>query len=74
MIARVEAQTGTQYVPPHCWVYIYAGLRDFDRAFEWQDRAFEDGASPFNYLAPVLECLHGDPRFTDDLRQWGLQV
>jgi tetratricopeptide (TPR) repeat protein len=74
MIARVEAQTAAQYVPPHCWVYIYAGLKDFDRAFEWQDRAFEDGASPFNYLAPVLECLHGDPRFADDLRQWGLQV
>ena len=61
LLRRVEALTGTQYVPPHCYVYIYAGLGDFDRAFEWQDRAFEDGASPFNYLSPVLECLHADP-------------
>jgi TolB-like protein/tetratricopeptide (TPR) repeat protein len=74
LLAQVEAQKGSQYVPPHCWVYIYAGLRDFERAFEWQDRAFEDGASPFNYLSPVLECLHADPRFEQDLRDWGLPV
>ena len=74
LLRRVEALAGTQYVPPHCYVYIYAGLRDFDRAFDWQDRAFEDGASPFNYLSPVLECLHADPRFERDLRDWGLQI
>ena len=74
LLRRVEALAGTQYVPPHCYVYMYAGLRDFDRAFEWQDRAFEDGASPFNYLSPVLECLHADPRFERDLRDWGLQL
>jgi tetratricopeptide (TPR) repeat protein/TolB-like protein len=73
LLSRVDGLSGTQYVPPHCYVYIYAGLRDFDRAFEWQDKAFEDGASPFNYLSPVLECLHADPRFQRDLRDWGLQ-
>ncbi len=74
LLKRVEAFNGVQYVPPHCYVYIYAGLRDFDRAFEWQDRAFADGASPFNYLSPVLEGLHADSRFQQDLRDWGLQL
>jgi eukaryotic-like serine/threonine-protein kinase len=74
ILRRLDTMRETVYVPPHCYVYIYAGLRDFDQAFAWQDKAFEDGASPFNYFAPVLECLHVDPRFKDDVRAWGVQV
>ena len=74
ILARLDAMRGTVYVPPHCYVYIYAGLRDFDKAFIWQDKAFDDGASPFNYFAPVLESLHADPRFKEDVRAWGIQI
>lgn len=74
ILARLDAMRDTVYVPPHCYVYIYAGLRDFDKAFAWQDKAFDDGASPFNYFAPVLESLHADPRFKDDVRAWGVQI
>ena len=77
-VLDVTRQLGEQgrkvYVPPHCHVYIHAGLGDFDTAFEWQDQAFLDGASPFNYFSPVIECLHQDPRFKADLRAWGLEV
>jgi eukaryotic-like serine/threonine-protein kinase len=72
ILARLDALKEKMYVPPHCYVYIYAGLNDFDRAFAWQDKAFEDGASPFNYFSPVLEDLFSDPRFTEDLRAWGV--
>lgn len=71
---RLDAIAESIYVPPHCYVYIYAGLGDFDRAFAWQDKAFEDGASPFNYFAPVLESMHADPRFKEDVRAWGVQI
>jgi serine/threonine-protein kinase len=74
ILALLDAKRETVYVPPHCYVYIYAGLGDLDQAFAWQDRAYEDGASPFNYFAPVLECLHADPRFKDDVRAWGVQI
>jgi hypothetical protein len=74
ILSQLDSLRGTVYVPPHCYVYIYTGLRDFDRAFAWQDKAFEDGASPFNYFAPVLESLHVDPRFKDDVRAWGVQI
>ncbi len=74
ILDRLNQMAGRVFVPAHCYVYIYAGLGDFDRAFAWQDKAFEEGASPFNYLAPIVECLHGDPRFTDDLRAWGLDI
>jgi tetratricopeptide (TPR) repeat protein/TolB-like protein len=58
------------YIPPHCYVYIHTGLRNLTRAFEYQDKAFADGASPFNYFAPILDRLHGDPRFLEDIRRW----
>jgi len=63
---------GTRYVPPHCQVYIYAGADDLDRAFEWQARACEDGASPFYYFSPLIENLHADPRHSAELRRMGL--
>jgi tetratricopeptide (TPR) repeat protein len=74
VIRQLGEQSRKVYVPPHCHVYIHAGLGDFDTAFEWQDQAFLDGASPFNYFSPIIECLHQDPRFKADLRAWGLDV
>jgi len=62
------AQTG-RYVPPHCYVYIYAGLRDFDRAFEWQAKACEDGAPPFYFLSPAIDMLHDDWRHKAHLQR-----
>lgn len=57
--ARRAANT---YVPPHCYVYIYASLGDKDKAFAWQDKACEDGAPPFYFMSPAIESLHDDPR------------
>jgi TolB-like protein len=57
-----ELRAKGRYIPPHCYVYIYAGLRDFDRALEWQEKACDDGAPPFYFIAPATECLHHDPR------------
>ena len=37
-------------MPPQCYVYIYAGLGERERALAYQEKAYEDGASPFNYL------------------------
>jgi tetratricopeptide (TPR) repeat protein len=74
IVHRLDKLSRHVYVPPHCHVYIHAGLGDFDAAFEWQDQAFLDGASPFNYLSPIIECLHHDRRFKADLRSWGLDV
>jgi tetratricopeptide (TPR) repeat protein len=65
---------GTRYVPPHCQVFIYAGANDLDRAFEWQAKAYDDGAPPFYYFSPLIENLHGDPRHRADLRRMGLKI
>ena len=46
---------------------IYAGLRDFAKAFEWLDRAIDDRSLVFSIMEPAFEELHRDPRF-DRLR------
>ena len=45
------------YVAPQCYVYIYAGLGEKEHAMEYQEKAYEDGASPFNYLTPFIRRL-----------------
>jgi serine/threonine-protein kinase len=62
-----------QYVPPHAVAYVYAGQNDVDRAVEWEARAFDKGASPFNYFSPIIENIHDDPRHTAELRRMGLK-
>jgi serine/threonine-protein kinase len=69
-----EQGKADEYVAPHAFVHIYAGLGDLDAAFEWQAKAFDDGASPFNYLSPQLSILHNDPRFLRDLRRWSIDA
>ena len=74
ILEELAGLAGTRYVPPHCQTYIYAGANDLDRAFEWQARAHDDGASPFYYFSPLIENLHADPRHRADLRRMGLRI
>ena len=62
-------RAGGRYVPPHCYAYIYAGLGDYDRAFDWQEKACEDGAPPLYFVSPAIDCLRSDPRHTDHMRR-----
>ena len=74
ILDELAGLAATRYVPPHCQVYIYAGMNDLDRAFEWQARALDDGAPPFYYLSPLIENLHADPRHRADLQRMGLRA
>jgi hypothetical protein len=55
-------------------VYIYAGANDLDRAFEWLAKAYDDGASPFNYFSPVVDNVQRDPRHAAELQRMGLKL
>jgi serine/threonine protein kinase/tetratricopeptide (TPR) repeat protein len=72
IIEELERVASTKYVPPHSFVYIYAGANDLDRAFEWQAKAYEDGASPFYYFAPLIDNMQADPRHSAELKRMGL--
>jgi tetratricopeptide (TPR) repeat protein len=58
LIAELDGQRADTYVPPQCYVYIYAGLGERERALEFQEKAYEDGASPLNYLSPCIRALY----------------
>ena len=71
ILTELDAIAATRYVPPHCWTFIHAGLNDLDRAFEWQAKAQEDGASPFYYVSPLIDNLQADPRHLEQMRRMG---
>ena len=73
VLAELTERSATQYVPPHAFAYVHAGLEDLEAAFAWQARACDDGASPFNYFSPVIENMHGDPRHVADMFRMGWQ-
>jgi len=63
VLAELDSKSAAGvYVPPHCYVYIHASLGDLDRAFEWQEKACDDGAPPFYFLSPAIGSMHDDPR------------
>jgi serine/threonine-protein kinase len=74
VLARLEARKRDRYVPPHCYAYIHAGTNDLDRAMEWELKALEDGASPFNYLSPIVDNMNAHPRRPDEYARLGLRT
>ena len=63
------------YIPPQCFVFIYAGLGDPARALAYQERAYQDGSSPFNYLSPSIRELYAlDPYHKKRLEQMRLAL
>jgi tetratricopeptide (TPR) repeat protein len=43
---------------------VYAGLRDYDRAFAWLEKGVKEGQSTQYILDPMFEDLQQDPRFS----------
>jgi serine/threonine-protein kinase len=43
---------------------VYAGLRDYDRAFEWLEKGIGEAQATQYILDPMFEDLQRDPRFT----------
>jgi len=71
ILRELDELAATRYIPPHCRTFIYAGLNEFDQAFEWQAKAREDGASPFYYTSPLIDNLASDPRHLEQMRAMG---
>jgi serine/threonine protein kinase/tetratricopeptide (TPR) repeat protein len=73
LLSELDRKQGEMYVPPQCYVYLYAGLGDRARALEYQEQAYRDGATPFNYLAPNIRDLYAlDPLHKKRLDQMRL--
>jgi tetratricopeptide (TPR) repeat protein len=62
------------YVSPYSIAEIYVGLGDYDQAFGWLERAYQERPSAMAYLKvePRLDPLRSDHRYAELLRRIGL--
>jgi tetratricopeptide (TPR) repeat protein len=75
-LSRLEVMSRATYVPPASLAWVYLGLRDLDRAFEWLDRAVE---ARDQLMMPIksyafFDPIRADPRFHSLLRKMRLQA
>jgi tetratricopeptide (TPR) repeat protein len=75
IVRELDELQSRRYVAPHCYVYVYHGLGERERALLHQEDAYRDGGQPLNYLSPFIRNLFSlDPTHRDRLRQMRLTV
>jgi TolB-like protein/tetratricopeptide (TPR) repeat protein len=74
IVEQLDHLARHRYVPPHCFAFIHAGSNEIDRALDWQAKAYDDGASPFNYFSPLIENLQSDPRHSAEVQRMQLRA
>lgn len=74
LIAELERESKSNYVPPQEFAFIYIGLNDKDRAFEYLNRAADERSNSLSALRvePLFDSIRDDVRFAEILRKMGL--
>lgn len=74
VIERLREMRRQGHVPASSVAMVYVGLDDKDHAFEWLERAYEEGDGSMASLGVnnTLDSLRADPRFQDLLSRVGL--
>jgi TolB-like protein/Flp pilus assembly protein TadD len=74
MLKHLNKLSKEKYVDSYPFAYIYMGLGDKDKTFEYLEKCFEIGDMYLFYLPidPVFKELHDDPRFEALLKKMGL--
>jgi TolB-like protein/Flp pilus assembly protein TadD len=71
VLSSLKELSRQRYVSPYQMAYIYAALGDFNQAFAWLERAYQEGSPGLVFLKvdPRVDRLRPDPRFQDLLRR-----
>jgi len=74
-IEELVEQSKQRYVAPCYIVFIYIGLRQHDKAFEWLQKAIDvrDDWLPGLKVTPMFDGLRTDPRFKALLKKMDLE-
>lgn len=74
VLRELESRARDGYVSPVAFATIHLGLEDWDRAFAWMERAFDErrGWLPYLNVNPIFDPLRADARFVDLVRRVGL--
>ncbi|MEK7756527.1 MAG: hypothetical protein AAB385_04890, partial [Planctomycetota bacterium] len=76
ILDELVARSTEAYVPPTLLAYVYAGLGETDRMFDWLERAYQEHDLSLVYTLPdpLLAPMRSDPRFADLVRRVGLPI
>ena len=74
-LASLQARHQKGYVPAAAFIPAYLGLGDYDQAFVWFERAYQEQSNILQFLKvhPLFDPVRGDPRFQDLLHRVGLE-
>ena len=74
LLAELNGQSKTGYVPSGTFVNAYLGLGENEQAFAWLERAYKEQSNILQFLKihPYFDPLRTDPRFADLVRRVGL--
>jgi tetratricopeptide (TPR) repeat protein len=71
LLNQMLAEEGVGLAPAYGIAEVYIGLGDYDRAFVWLDRAFDDYSLSPRIMGPLFRDFRADPRFERVRRRLG---
>jgi TolB-like protein/DNA-binding winged helix-turn-helix (wHTH) protein/Tfp pilus assembly protein PilF len=74
LIDELKRRRQTTYVPAGALINPHLALGDYDEAFVWFERAYQEQSNILQFLKvhPFFDPVRNDPRFVDLLRRVGL--
>jgi TolB-like protein/DNA-binding winged helix-turn-helix (wHTH) protein/Flp pilus assembly protein TadD len=74
LIDELNRRRQKGYVPTAPFVQAYVGLGDYDEAFAWFERAYEEKSNIMQWIKvePFPDAMRNDPRFADLIHRVGL--
>src|SRR6266849_864349 len=74
LINELKQRRQSGYVPAGALINPYLALGDYDQAFAWFERAYQEQSNILQFLKvhPFFDPVRQDPRFKDLLRRVGL--
>ncbi len=74
LIDELKQRRKTTYVPAGAFINPHLALGDYDEAFAWFERAYQEKSNILQFLKvhPFFDPVRDDPRFKDLLRRVGL--
>lgn len=76
LILEMLEDSAYRKIPPGEFAIIYVGLGKLDQAFEWLNKAYEEGSQTWLTeikVNPMFDPLRSDPRYRSLLRNMGLE-
>jgi TolB-like protein/Tfp pilus assembly protein PilF len=74
LLGELKRRRQTSYVPAGAFISTCLALGDYDQAFAWLERAYQEQSNILQVLKvdPFFDPVRGDPRFVDLVHRVGL--